>query len=443
MNETAPDILANLVTGQKRGQSLGLYSICSAHPFVLEACVQQAIRDNSPLLIESTSNQVNQYGGYTGMAPVDFRDFVWSMADKNSFPRERVVLGGDHLGPNPWQNEPAAQAMAKSRDLIVGCVQADYQKIHLDASMKCGDDEPDRPLDNVIAANRAADLALVAEETFQAIGSNRAGPSYVIGTEVPVPGGSQEREESLSATTPANVKETIEITKHAFFERGLEAAWPRVMAVVVQPGVEFSDSTLFEYDRQQAVALSQFIRPYDHLVYEAHSTDYQTAAALKRMVEDQFAILKVGPALTFAFREAVFGLAMIEEELLAAKGEVELSRIRERLEEAMLMQPVYWQTHYQGDPERQRFARKYSPSDRSRYYWPVNRVQTSLAKLIKNLESRPPPYPLLSQYLPVQYGHIRDGLIANSPRAIITDKIASVLAEYAYACGFESGSSAD
>jgi D-tagatose-1,6-bisphosphate aldolase subunit GatZ/KbaZ len=134
-------------------------------------------------------------------------------------------------------------------------------------------------------------------------------------------------------TTPADVKETIEITKHAFFERGLAAAWPRVMAVVVQPGVEFSDSALFEYDRQQAGALSQFIRPYDHLVYEAHSTDYQTAAALKRMVEDQFAILKVGPALTFAFREAVFGLAMIEEELLAAKGEVELSRIRERLEE--------------------------------------------------------------------------------------------------------------
>jgi D-tagatose-1,6-bisphosphate aldolase subunit GatZ/KbaZ len=127
---------------------------------------------------------------------------------------------------------------------------------------------------------------------------------------------------------------------------------------------------------------------------------------------------------------------MIEEELLAGLGEVELSRIRERLEEAMLMQPIYWQTHYQGDPERQRFARKYSPSDRSRYYWPVNRVQTSLAKLIKNLESRPPPYTLLSQYLPVQYGHIRDELIANSPRAIIMDKIASVLAEYAYACGF-------
>jgi D-tagatose-1,6-bisphosphate aldolase subunit GatZ/KbaZ len=234
----------------------------------------------------------------------------------------------------------------------------------------------------------------------------------------------------------AEAEETIEITKQAFLERGLEAAWERVIALVVQPGVEFGDTSLFEYNRDQARALSQFIQADDQLVYEAHSTDYQTAGALKHMVEDQFAILKVGPALTFAFREAIFALAMMEEELFAGKVGIELSRIRTKLEEVMLAQPIYWQNYYHGDPEDQCFARKYSFSDRSRYYWPATEVQASLAKLMKNLVVQPIPYSLLSQYLPIQYERIRNQELTNSPRALILNKIASVLADYAHACRY-------
>lgn len=429
------DYLNDIVAAQKEGRARGITSICSAHPFVIEAALRYAPSGQS-ILIESTCNQVNQFGGYTGMTPENFRNYVWHIADEVGFPREHIILGGDHLGPNPWQGDPAATAMEKARLLVRDCVRAGYTKIHLDASMKCGGDDPNSPLDKRVSAQRAADLALIAENTFDRGNNGAARPKYVIGTEVPVPGGPEELEESITATPVAEAEETIEITKQAFLERGLEAAWERVIALVVQPGVEFGDTSLFEYNRDQARALSQFIQADDQLVYEAHSTDYQTAGALKHMVEDQFAILKVGPALTFAFREAIFALAMMEEELFAGKVGIELSRIRTKLEEVMLAQPIYWQNYYHGDPEDQCFARKYSFSDRSRYYWPATEVQASLAKLMKNLVVQPIPYSLLSQYLPIQYERIRNQELTNSPRALILNKIASVLADYAHACRY-------
>ena len=238
---------------------------------------------------------------------------------------------------------------------------------------------------------------------------------------------------TISVTPTANVAETIEITRQAFVERGLEAAWERVIGVVVQPGVEFGDASLFTYNHQAAIGLSHFIRGYDHLVFEAHSTDYQTPEALRQMVEDHFAILKVGPGLTFAFREAIFALAIMEEEWLGSRRGIELSRVREVLEEAMLANPVHWQKHYQGDANEQYFARKYSFSDRSRYYWPVLEVQIALKQLIENLEAYPIPLSLLSQFMPGQYRQVRQGVVNNQPRAIIQSKIMSVLDDYAYA----------
>ena len=114
----AKDALRNLIGRHMGGESVGIYSVCSAHPSVLRACVLQARADGVPLLIEATSNQVNQYGGYTGMKPTDFAAFVVRLAAEMGFPRERIILGGDHLGPNAWQNECAADAMAKAADMV-------------------------------------------------------------------------------------------------------------------------------------------------------------------------------------------------------------------------------------------------------------------------------------------------------------------------------------
>jgi D-tagatose-1,6-bisphosphate aldolase subunit GatZ/KbaZ len=176
------------------------------------------------------------------------------------------------------------------------------------------------------------------------------------------------------------------------------------------------------------------VRAQDHLVYEAHSTDYQTESALAALVEDGFAILKVGPGLTFAFREAVFALAAIEQELLGRRRGVTLSRIRDVLEQVMLAHPGSWQRYYHGDDEQKRFARAFSLSDRVRYYWPRPEVESALARLLDNVGREAIPVPLLSQYLPVATDALRAAGVTVTPGRLIDRKIREVTSVYARAC---------
>jgi D-tagatose-1,6-bisphosphate aldolase subunit GatZ/KbaZ len=416
--------LDEIVKAQKRAEPRGITSICSAHPLVLEAVFQHAQKHQTIVLIESTCNQVNQSGGYTGMTPFDFMAYIGSLADRLGFPPERLILGGDHLGPSVWQHEPAESAMAKSFQLIRDYVAAGYSKIHLDASMKLGDDPAGR-LKTETSARRAAEMAKVAEQAFMESGNDIA-PRYVIGTEVPIPGGAQQVDEQLQVSDLQDVSQTIETTRRAFYDLGLHAAWERVIALVVQPGVEYGVDFVIDYQRHLAQALSKFIEDQP-LVYEAHSTDYQLPTALRQMVEDHFAILKVGPALTFAFRETLFALAMIESERFPKPERSNLIKI---LDHAMLDQPGYWAKYYPGDANAQAVARKYSFSDRSRYYWPDNAVQAALNKLFANFDDKAIPLTLLSQYLPVQFKKIRAGLIRNNTFAIIQDKLFTLLDIY-------------
>ena len=424
-----------ILEGNKNGNGLGIYSICSAQPVVLKAAMLQAKEDNSIILIESTSNQVDQYGGYTGMIPSDFVSFVYRLADEVDFNKKDILLGGDHLGPNTWQNENASDAMEKALVLIEDYVKAGYQKIHLDASMFCADDEGDRhqPLSNSIVAERAALMAEVAEKTHVKFCKDKSKPVYVIGTEVPIPGGAQEEEEVVHPTSAAAALETIEVTKKAFLAKGLDDAWSRVYGVVVQPGVEFGDDQVFHYNRNSAKELSQTIIAQDKLVYEAHSTDYQSEKGLSQLVEDHFCILKVGPWLTFGYREALFSLSMIEDEMLLPKG-LETSNLRSVIEEVMISDPKYWRKYYPGDQDQQKFKRKYSFSDRSRYYWPNEKIQTALQKLITNLERYPISLSLLSQFMPNQYTAVNEGIIENKVDEIILNKTQEVISLYARAC---------
>jgi D-tagatose-1,6-bisphosphate aldolase subunit GatZ/KbaZ len=171
----------------------------------------------------------------------------------------------------------------------------------------------------------------------------------------------------------------------------------------------------------------------DRFVYEAHSTDYQSETGLAKLVEDHFCILKVGPWLTFSYREALFALAMIEEEMLAPKG-IETSKLREVLEAVMLAEPKHWQKYYPGDEATQAYKRKYSFSDRSRYYWPNGKIQNAVAKLVSNLKEYPIFLSLLSQYMPNQYNAVNEGTIANDVEAIIVNRIQDVVGIYARAC---------
>jgi len=417
----------SLLAAHRRGENTGLYSVCCSNEQVLLAAMQVARRYDTLLLIEATSNQVDQFGGYTGMTPAQFRDHVLRLARAQAFPIERLVLGGDHLGPNAWQKRPAAEAMAHARDLIAAYVAAGFHKIHLDCSMACADDPT--PLPDELVAARSAELARIAERTAAAAGL--APPVYVIGTEVPVPGGEASLAGGVAVTTPAAAARTLDIHRQAFAAPDLAPAWERVVAMVVQPGVDFDHSDVQHYDPAAAKDLSRFVETQPRIVFEAHSTDYQTEAALHALVRDHFAILKVGPAATFALREALFALAAIEDELLPA---AECSRLADVLDRCMVEHPAHWRNHYAGDERQLRLLRRYALSDRCRYYWGEPAVQEAVERLVHNLERHAPPLVLLSQYMPAQHDAIVAGELTADPRALVRHKVATRLAEYACAC---------
>jgi D-tagatose-1,6-bisphosphate aldolase subunit GatZ/KbaZ len=423
------EALLALIRANKQDKGGGIYSVCSAHPLVLTAALAQAKQDQSLLLIEATANQVNQYGGYTGMLPADFIQFVEKLATEAGVSRSQLVFGGDHLGPVCWKHLPAAAAMAEAEQLIRVFVAAGFQKIHLDTSMACADDS--LPLSDVLIAQRAARLCQVAEQcahdTF-----GKAELCYVIGTEVPAPGGVSALDAELTVTAVADVAQTLSAHRQAFASLGLNAeVWQRVIAVVVQPGVEFDNSQVHLYQPAQTQQLSEFIRDEPNLVYEAHSTDFQPAAVYRQLIQQHFAILKVGPQLTFALREALFALSLIEEQLIVVEQRSHLRAVSERL---MLQQPGSWQGFYPGDFQQQQLLRSFSYSDRIRYYWQQPELATAVATLCQNLQQVSIPLPLLSQFLPVQYEAVLNGHLIASPLLLIQHKIAQVLQRYAAAC---------
>ena len=420
---------------RKQNRNIGICAACTAEHTTLTAVMEQATATNSLALIEATANQVNQYGGYTGMRPADFMSYVQKIA-KDAGPDSRnLVLGGDHLGPLTWQNETEKSAMAKAEVLVRDFVLAGFTKIHLDTSMRLADDSKEKALPDEVIASRAAGLCKVAEDAFAEYAKTHKdafAPVYVIGSEVPVPGGAVENDEQINVTSPEQFENTLDAFQVAFQEVGLGKAFERVIGVVVQPGVEFSDLTVTEYDRIKAAHLCETLEKHTPLVFEGHSTDYQTREKLKEMVNDGIAILKVGPGLTYAFRQGLFALQDIERELLA-ESSVVLSDFRETLENAMLSNPVYWEKYYHGAPSEIALKRKYSFSDRCRYYLPDSEVATSIQRLIHNIDNVDIPMSLLEQYMPMEYREFRCGAIDKSAGSLLKTRIKICFDDYIYA----------
>ncbi len=419
--------LLEVTRRHRGGVPVGIYSVCSAHPLALRAALEHARDMGSHALIEATSNQVNQEGGYTGLKPAQFRTRVLELADACGLARERVLLGGDHLGPNPWQSLPSEEALKRAGVMVSEYVTAGYRKIHLDCSMACAGDPP--VLTDPIVAARATQLCAQAEAAWRRSGGEP--PVYVIGTEVPVPGGAREALGELAVTEPEAAAATVEAHRQAFSERGLHEAWERVIALVVQPGVEFDHDRVVQYQPQKARRLSAALAAIPNLVFEAHSTDYQPEAALGALVRDHFAILKVGPAVTFALREAVWALDRIDREW---RGEAQAARVRETALEAMREDPRHWRAYYHESGRALDLQLEYSLSDRIRYYWPEPRVSAALERLDAAFRAHNPPLGLLSQYLPMAYEAVRAGAIAPRMTEMVVHHIRHILAQYTRAC---------
>ena len=53
----------------------------------------------------------------------------------------------------------------------------------------------------------------------------------------------------------------------------------------------------------------------------------------------------------------------------------------------MLAEPFRWERYYEGDADEQRIARRFSYSDRMRYYWPDPEKTTAIMRPSKTLNS--------------------------------------------------------
>ena len=427
--------LTKIVTIQKSGKAVGIYSACSANSFVIEAVLKKGLEDNSCVLIESTANQCDQFGGYTGMKPIDFKNYVYEIADKLGFDKNKIFLGGDHLGPLTWTSLNEKEAMANSEVLIDAYVSAGFTKIHVDTSMKVADDDPNVRLSDETIARRGVHLVKVAENAYKKLletNPDAVEPVYIVGSEVPIPGGSHAAvDEGVQVTKVEDFAATMNTFKDTFEKEGISDVWDRVLGIVVQPGVEEKDSGCTEYDRSKAVELAKAIRTIPDLVFEGHSTDYQTKIKLREMVEDGVAILKVGPGLTFAAREGLYALSFIEDEACKTNGKTP-SNFREVLDAEMLKNDKHWKKHYHGTDAEIALKRKYSFSDRSRYYYTTDAVKAAIDTLLDNLKDGC-PLNLLSQFMPIQYTKVREGVLKNDPKELVLDRIGNTIDEYLYA----------
>lgn len=380
--------LADLNARNRSGTPVAVPSICSAQPDVLRASLLMAQQMQRPILIEATSNQVNQFGGYTGMQPVDFIALVNRIAEEVGTDPALLHYGGDHLGPQAWRCEPADSAMAKAEELMRECVRAGFTKIHLDCSEGCAGEQAQ--VNQEMSADRATRLAAMCEDA--APDPERL--SYVIGTEVPPPGGARADEagHGPAPTDPAHAKLTLETHHAAFSSAGLAQAWPRVIGLVVQPGLEFTPTDIHHFDRAAPDHLSSALSDTPHVCFEAHSTDYQHPEVYPDLARRHFSVLKVGPALTFAYRQALYALDHLCR-LLARDG----PNLMRQMEQIMLDSPELWQRHYVGDPAELSLQRHFGYADRIRYCWPDPRARRAVSELFAALGPDRAPAPVVEQ----------------------------------------------
>ncbi len=407
----------------------GIISICSSNEIVLEAVLKRIKRTDLPIIIETTANQVNQFGGYSGLTPFHFKEWIMKIAQKVDFPFERMILGGDHLGPFVWGDKEPEIAIEYAKQMIKEYIEAGFVKIHIDTSIPL---KNETTIDYEIIAKRTALLCKVAEDSFKKVSlsnSNAIRPVYVIGTDVPPPGG--ESSPSQRVTTKEELEKSLEYFEKAFKEEGIEQVFDYVIAVVANFGTEFGRDEIFDFDPEKVKSFKEILAKYN-IVFEGHSTDYQIKENLKRMVECGIFVLKVGPALTFALREALIALSHIEEEIYKDKVS-KLSRFKEILLDTMLNNRSYWIKYFDANDKLIRVKLLYSYLDRWRYYFENKNVKDAIYSLIRNLENIEIPSWLISQYFPYQYQKIRRGEIKGEVMEIILDKIGMIIDDYIYA----------
>ena len=350
-------------------QNKAVPSFCTSNIEVLKIIILYCKRKKLPCLIESTSNQVNQFGGYSGKTPQEFYNNIKKILKKNNFSSRNFYMGGDHLGPLPWKKKNEKTAVNNSVQLINKCLDSNYSKIHVDTSIKCIND---KIINHSIIFDRTKYI-LQNSKLKKKLGKT----FLIIGTEVPLSGSNEKGKIKLTQINQIN----LEVKK---FKDLLKTLYKKKLkfGLVIEPGMRFMHNSIqkpnfanFEPKRK--------ISKKNNFVYEAHSTDYQPLGVLIKLVKNNFKFLKVGPELTYNYSRSLFLMEKIEKKYLKNN----FSKIKDNIMSTMLKDKKYWKDYYSGSSLKVKKLILNSKLDRMRYYLNKHKIKISINKLKKNINS--------------------------------------------------------
>ena len=340
-----------------------LPSFCTSNLDVLKTAIYFCKKKNFPILIESTSSQVNQNGGYSGKKPKDFYYSVNKIAKQINFPEKKLYVGGDHLGPLPWRNLKANLALRNSVRLINDCLKSNYSKIHIDTSIKCSDDK----------TLSAYEIYLRTKKILEKINKNKKLKKVflVIGTEVPLSGSNDKSK--LKLTSERQIFNDVKKFKKIKVNNG-------VFGLVIEPGMKFMHYQILSPKFKNFKAKKSISKNHN-FVYEAHSSDYQSLLSLKKLVKNNFKFLKVGPELTFYMTRGIFFMEDVEKKYFLKNR----SNIKKKIFIEMMKNRKYWSNYYSGKKKSLKKLIFNSRLDRMRYYLNKKNIEKSKKILKKNI----------------------------------------------------------
>lgn len=338
-------------------------AVASVLPDVIAAGLRQAREHGLPALIEAPAEEVNQFGGHSGLTPADFAALVQDVAHSHGLDAVPLILGADGLGPGLWPGLDPSAAMTHAERMVADFAAAGFNRLQFHA----------------LDAPGIARLVSVAETHAPP----RHPPVYAL------PAGGDP---ASSVTSPEDLAEALTRHEAAFAEADLAGAWRRVHTMSVRFGMGFTPAHVERFDIEQPDQLSAVLRDHDRIALEAEAVDYQSARVCADLTRRNVAVLKLGPSLSFAWREALYGLSHVHA---WSEGGPHIS---ERMEALMLADPAMWQQDGRGPAGHSRLLRHFGFTDRIRHYW--SKAGAELAALCDSMEASGLHLPLLLQYLP-------------------------------------------
>ena len=401
-------------------ENKALPSFCTANFLVLNTLLIFCKKKKLPALIESTSNQVNQFGGYSKNHPKDFIKKINGFIKSLKINKKSVYFGGDHLGPLPWKNNKSSVALKNSIKLIDLYLKANYQKIHIDTSIQCKDDK--LIADKIIFARTEYILKnLTNKKKLNKI-------FFVFGTEVPFAGGNDKKKFKITQNNKI-------ITDYQNFSKLLnsEKLSLKDFALVIEPGMKFKNNSITKPNFKSFEINRKFSKK-NKFYFEAHSTDYQDLETLKKLVKNNFKILKVGPELTYNLIKSLLFMQEIEKIFFKKNSDFKKIIIKN-----MLFNNFYWKDFFNmGRKKKLEKDLLNSFYDRARYYLSIDDVMNSIKILEININKieREEIIRLLKKKIKKKNIMNLKNFKNNNFQYIISTFLDRIFLKYYKACGF-------